>query len=324
MLLLKISVTIILLGLILWQLGGVSEVVAMTKSMHPSFIALILLVNTADRALMTFKWTRLIRGKGIQIPFFFGMKIYCASMIWGLFLPATMGADAIRAFRVSRAGLDLNEVVASIIVERMVGFIAALLVGVFSVMLLFSFGILHAQFHFLWWVGATMVVVATVGFVASLSENVFDLVDHRLFRRLPNSRIMNRLKQIHSTYRSYHNEKGSLATFFGLTFTEQLVPILQAWLVALGLGIDVSFLVIAGVVPLASLTSRIPISLDGLGVFEGVFLLLALPIGISAPEAVAISLGARVLQLVSCVPWWIACVIDGASIRPPRAIREQV
>lgn len=86
-LLFKLVVTVILLGLIIWYLGGLGEVLRLMASIDARYILLILLVNTADRALMTFKWARLIRGRGVHLPFFYGMKIYCASMVWG-YIPA--------------------------------------------------------------------------------------------------------------------------------------------------------------------------------------------------------------------------------------------
>ena len=65
------------------------------------------------------------------------MKIYCASTIWGMFLPATVAADAIRAVSMTHAGVDSHEVIASIIIERTIGFLAVLLLGNAS-LLLFS------------------------------------------------------------------------------------------------------------------------------------------------------------------------------------------
>lgn len=180
-LLLKASITGILLALIIWQLGGIGDVLNVTRRMHPGYIALAMVVITADRGLMTFKWVRLLRGRGVKLPFFLGMKIYCASMIWGLFLPATMGADVIRAFSASRAGLDSNQVVASIVIERMVGFLSALLLGLISCILLSSLGIFDPRLHFLWWFIGAALGGATIVFAMSFDETVFDLSMTGLF-----------------------------------------------------------------------------------------------------------------------------------------------
>lgn len=322
-LLFKLIVTVILLGIIIWYLGGLGEVTSLMANIDPRYILLILLVNTADRALMTFKWARLLRGRGVHLPFYYGMKIYCASMVWGMFLPATVGADAIRAFSAARSGLNSNEVVASIIVERMVGFLSALLLGLISLFLILQLNLLDSRFDLLWWFGGATFIAAIIAFAASFSRRMFDLLYGRLLYRFRNTRIIQRLRQFHSTYQAYQDNKKSLAAFFGLTLTEQLIPILHAWLVAQALGIEVGLIYIAGALPLALLISRIPISINGLGVYDGAFMLLISLGGVSAAEAIAIPLVGRILQTMSWLPWWIAYVIDSRTLRRPRSLVEE-
>ncbi|HZW36523.1 MAG: lysylphosphatidylglycerol synthase domain-containing protein, partial [Deltaproteobacteria bacterium] len=109
---LKIGFALGLLGLILWKLGGVREVGEQILRIDPFYLVPIVLLNVFDRGLMTFKWVLLLRARGICLPMVRAMMIYCASWVWGLFLPTTVGSDAIRAYCTSRDGVDLREVVA--------------------------------------------------------------------------------------------------------------------------------------------------------------------------------------------------------------------
>src|SRR5687767_6700306 len=61
---LRLLTAVILLGIIVWQLGGLEEVGGLISGIDPRYVVLILLVNTADRALMTFKWARLLHARG--------------------------------------------------------------------------------------------------------------------------------------------------------------------------------------------------------------------------------------------------------------------
>lgn len=316
---LKIIVTIILVLIIISQMGGIGQVGLLLAGISPFYVVLILLVYTLDRGIMAFKWGRLLKGRGISLPFFRGMKIYCASMVWGLFLPSTIGADAIRAYCTSRAGIDSNEVVASIIVERLIGFLSALLLGLLSFILLSRIENLPPQFQYVWLAGGISLLCATIVFAASFSHGVFDFLHGRLLGRFRDTRIMRRLHHFHSTYLLYKNDKKNMTIFFVMTFLEQLMPIFDSWLIARGLGIHVGIAYIAGAVPLAMLISRLPISLDGIGVFEGVFILLMAFAGVTASEAVAISLAGRILQTASWLPWWAAYVGSTGEIRPPRS-----
>jgi len=120
------------------------------------------------------------------------------------------------------------------------------------------------------------------------------------------------------TYQGYGTKKRALVAFFSLTFGEQWLAIVFAWVIAIGMGIHVGLLFIAGVLPLALLISRLPISIDGWGVFDGVFILLMSLAGVSAAEAVAIALAARVLQTASWLPWWLSHLISNGGFREAR------
>lgn len=320
----KFIVTITLVGIIVWKLGGVGTVGSLMMGFSPIYVVIIFAVYTLDRALMVYKWGRLLKSRGIHLPFLQGMKIYCASMVWGIFLPSTIGADAIRAYSTSRSGFDSNEVVASIIVERMIGFLSALLIGLLSFILFTHIGNPDSRFQFIWWSGGVALFCATVAFAVSFSQKAFDFLHDELFDRFRDTGIMRRVHQFHLTYLSYKNDKKSLVVFFGLTFGEQLMPILDSWLIARGLGIQVGIAFIAGAVPLAMLISRLPVSIDGIGVFEGVFIMLMAFSGVTASEAVAISLAGRVLQTASWLPWWAAYAGSIGEIKPPQSLRTGI
>jgi glycosyltransferase 2 family protein len=321
-LLLKLAITVILVGVIVWRLGGLSEVGQLLMRIDPAYMLLILAINTLDRGLMTYKWGLLLRSRGQHLPFFRGLGIYCASMVWGIFLPITVGSDAIRAFSTSRSGLDTNEVVASIFIERVVGFITALWLGLLGLSLLFLAGGLDVHFRPLWWLGSLVLLVATLAFATSFSRTAFDFLHGRLLRPLSEVRIMRWLRQSHLAYLAYRHEKRSLAAFFGLTFVQQLSPILVLWLIARALEIEVSLLYVAGAVPLVFLISRIPLSISGLGVFEAVFMVVMSSAGLTAAESIAIALAGRLLETASWLPWWLAYVIGDGTLRPPRLVAE--
>jgi uncharacterized protein (TIRG00374 family) len=315
---LQLAVTVILVGVIVWQLGDLGRVAQLLLRIDPAYLVLILVLHTLDRALMSYKWGLLLRSRGQQLPFFHSMRIYCTSMIWGMLLPITVGADAIRAFSTSRFGLDTDVVVASIFIERLIGFITALFLGLLSFFLLFAAGSLDERFTPLWWPGSLLLLGATVAFATSLSEKAFDLLHERLLRRFLTARTMQRLRQAHLSYLAYRREKRSLAAFFGLTFVQQLMPILLVWLITRALSIEVGLFYLIGAVPLVFLIARIPVSINNLGVFEGGFILVMSLVGMTAAESIAIPLAWRLLETAACLPWWLAHVIGYGKFLPPR------
>jgi uncharacterized protein (TIRG00374 family) len=160
-------------------------------------------------------------------------------------------------------------------------------------------------------------LLAAATFAVSLSDRFFTIIHDRLLSPLGRTRIVAKLREFHLSYRTYQRHKGELTLFFLLTFVEQLFLIVISWTIALALGVQVGWLVIAGSFPLALLVSRLPISLNGLGVFEGVFSLLMSLGGVSGADALAIALSGRVFQTLAWLPWWMADVIGARSFRAP-------
>jgi len=320
---LKLIVSVCLIGAIVWNHGGFRGVEEQLRRISLFYILPVAALNLVDRGLMTYKWSLLLKGRGHELPFLRGMMIYCASWVWGFFLPTTVGSDAIRAYCTSRIGFDSRDVVASIIVERFVGFLTSLILMILSLILLTALGSLGEQAIFAWLVGGVFTLVGAVLYVVSVSEKAFDLVHNRILIRFRRNRIATRLREFHETYHEFVRERRHFGAFFCLTFLEQLFPILVMWVIARGMGIEAGLVYFAGALPLAMLFSRLPISFDGIGVFEVVFVLLISITGVSASQAVAISLTGRLIMLMVLIPWWLAFVIDSGNIHMPRILQQE-
>ncbi len=309
-------VTFGLLGGIIWSLGGVANIVDMLVKMDPLYALIILTIYTFDRTLMTYKWRLLLQGRGLSFPLLQGLKIYCSSMVWGLLLPTTIGADAFRAYRISRLGLDTNEVMASIVIERIAGFLSALTLALLGMVFLYVMGMLDERFSIMWWVGGLMMVGVTLLFMASMNRRVLRLLFGSLMRRFGHMRVMQVLKRFYDTYQAYQDQKGNLVVFFLLTLLEQSLFIFHSWLIARGLGVPIGLPYLAGAVPLAFMISRAPISFAGIGVYEGAFVFLLSLGGVPPVEALAITIVSRLLEILAWLPWWLADAFSVGYFRP--------
>lgn len=314
---LKLGLSIALLVVLFTYVVDGREVVRIVRDFHPGYLLLALFVVTIDRLLMAYKWTVLLRAQGYRLPLLQAVTIYCTSMIWGMALPTTVGADAIRAVMTTKRGLGGADVVTSIVIERMVGFVLALALGVICLLILRNIGVLDASFDKAFWLGIVM-IVGVVGLLAlSMNETATSAVMVRLPRALRESKVMDHLRRFAAAYRSLGSARGAIARFGGLTVIEQLVSVLFPWTLALGLGVPVDLLVLLGVLPLSTLLSRVPISFDGIGVFEVIFVGLMTLAGVAPEASLAIALSGRVIQLFAFLPWWLVYVLQSGAISPP-------
>jgi len=319
---LRIALSIALVVLLFTYVVDAREVGRILQRFDAGYLLLAIAVVTIDRILMTFKWTLLLRAQGYRLPLLQGVTIYCTSMVWGLALPTTVGADAIRAVMVTKRGFNGTDVVTSIVIERMVGFVLALALGLVSLAILRTIGVLDARFDSALYVGVAMLIGVTALLIAALNEKLVRTIAARLPRFVRESKVMQYLDRFAAAYRRLGGARATIAKFSALTVLEQVFSVLFPWTLALGLDLDVNLLLLLGVLPISTLISRLPISFDGLGVFEAVFVGLLVLAGIGADAALAIAISGRIIQLFAFLPWWLVYVARSGAVRPPAASKE--
>jgi len=325
---LRIAVAAALIAaVLLWigdnQASGPEKIAGVLSSASRWLVLAVFCIASLDRALMAFKWKLLLRSRGLRLPFLRALNVYCTSLMWGLFLPSTVGADALRVGMTIRSGLPANEVVASVVVERMVGFLVSLVMGLLGLVILSVLAQLEGPWLSLWWMGSLLLLGAIGAVALSFSRSTFDRIFERLPKRLREQRLLRRLQNLHATYVEYCTDGRSIALFALLTFGENAVSILMCWASALALHVEVGLLFVAGVLPLTILVARLPVSIDGLGVFEGTFAGLMLLGAVPEQEAISVALLGRIVQIAAWAPWWIAHVVGTRELRPPESLASK-
>lgn len=321
---LRLGLSILLIALLFTYVVDGRQMLRILDGFSLAYLVLALAVVTLDRALMAYKWTVLLAAQGHRLALLDAVTIYCTSMIWGLALPATVGADAIRAVMVTRRGFDGTDVVTSIIIERAVGFILALALGVVSLLVLRGTGVLPHTYDTAVYAGIAMLLGSIALLFASMNERLIGWGLARLPPSLRESKAMRLLTGFTNAYHALGAARGPIARFCVLTVVEQLLWVLFTWTLAKGLGVPVDLLLMLGVLPVAMLISRLPVSFDGLGIFEVVFVGLLLLAGISAESSLAIAISGRVIQITAFLPWWFAHVLHSGAVRPPRSLSQRI
>jgi uncharacterized membrane protein YbhN (UPF0104 family) len=317
--LLRPFISLVLLAAVVWYAGGVAAIVRPIFGGEVLWVAAALVVVTVDRLLMTFKWVWLLRSQGAApLGLLAGLRIYASAMLSGLFLLSTVGPDAVRIVLTARRGLDTGIVLASVVVERMVGFITSLLLGLVGLAILDAHGIVDPGWKTINRAGAVVLAIALLLFTLSFNNRLSGSILAYLPSGARRTRVTSKLLHLHRTYVGFAARPGPLTTFAALTVVEQLVTIVYTWCTARAVGVDVTLIFIAGVLPLTLLVSRLPISFDGLGVFEAVFIVLMGLGGVSPAQATSVAVIGRVIQTLALLPWSIAHIWTPASIREPR------
>jgi uncharacterized membrane protein YbhN (UPF0104 family) len=114
-------------------------------------------------------------------------------------------------------------------------------------------------------------------------------------------------------------ERATLVRFFILTLAEQLLPVALTIVLARGLNLQISPGWLFAALMLSLIAARLPISIDGIGVFDALFASLMALAGVPAAASVAITFASRILQAIACLPWALAALCLRGAIRSPRS-----
>jgi glycosyltransferase 2 family protein len=288
----RAGVSIGLILLLAW-IVDVNRLITVLSSADVWLFALASLMAFADRAMMIGKWYPLLKAQGVGIPFARAARVYLAASFASIFLPTSVGADVLRTVALGGRRVTL-EVGASIVVERMLGLAASVILCI-SVLSLALSQAPPLAFLLPWVVGLG---IAAVG--ASF-----------LMLRPPRWRWMERYRErrwfqlgrrFALACALYRHHAGTLVVVGVLSLVEQTFPIVVLWILVHALDLEVSLFALVVAVPLTLFVGRLPIAIAGIGVIEGALVYLLGLFGVSPAEALALALGGRLAEFFALLP----------------------
>ncbi|MCS6975698.1 MAG: flippase-like domain-containing protein [Gemmatales bacterium] len=221
------------------------------------------------QVISSYRWKLLAQAVGFTTPLHRLIALYFVGMFFNLFLPTSMGGDVVRAWLLAGKPGRRWPAILSVFSERFAGLMMLLLLACLASLV---------NVRVLPWWSLLLVWGATAG------GFLFVLLLPLLGRRFQRFREMTHAL---SLYRSQHR---TLAVVSGLSLLVQIAGILQVWILSQALGLDAPWTTLAVVVPLVTLLTMLPISVNGVGVREAFLMLLLAPVGVSEAQAVALGL----------------------------------
>ncbi len=285
---------------------------------NPTYLIVALFIAVGDRILMAYKWNILLKANGIKISLLHVTNTYLITTFLGLFLPATVGGDALRAYAVAKGGHKTSDVVSSIIVERALGFIALFIFVLVSIVLtVFVFG--QSFFSGIWnlfWIFVALLVVFSAAIYISLNEKILRRLTS-LFQNqtIRNHKIFKKLGEVYQSYRTYQDNLSLLIVFLLLSLLENLFPLFWTYFLSLAFGIEVPLLYFFILIPIVLALVRLPISLDGIGLQEGAYVYFLSLIGVPKSGALLLGLASHILAIISVLPGGILYGFWGLHLR---------
>jgi glycosyltransferase 2 family protein len=228
------------------------------------------------------EWGVLLRGSGNRLDWSFLGSWYLKGLFVNQITPAGVGSDAMRALQVGKV-TGHGPMVASLVASRMAGTLAMS-----------------------WWALAAAVITrdrlhipAVTGFVifaaAMIIAWVLALVAELVRRRIPEHHTISYavgrfVRPFTSAFEGYRGHPHTVGSSIAAGIAAWGLNLFSMAAFSLALRTDVSWSVFALVLPIALLATFIPISANGIGVREGLVVLLLVQAHVALSTATALSL----------------------------------
>ena len=274
----RLIITAIILAILAMGID-MRESVRAIAAIDLRYLALVLGLVAIDRMVMILRWILLLRSGGIAITTGDAARLFLVSSFVGSFLPAGVGADAARAYGLSRETTSGSEALASVAVDR--------ILGVFSIVVMSMVGVLAwAPARNDWRIAAAILAL-------TLACSAVFWASDWLRWAIPGAHhdhaIARRVLRLSDAVSRYRGRSGVLAHVMAWSLFVQLLRITQAYFLGVGLGITVPYSYYLLFMPLGLLILLLPISISGFGLPQGAIVWLLRPVGVPDPQSLALS-----------------------------------
>lgn len=226
--------------------------------------------------------------------------LYFEGMLFSMFLPSTIGGDVAKAFRVSPTKAGRVLAMCSLIVDRLSGLVAVLIIG--------GAAMAAKNWELTAWQGVGLGVVM---FAASCGVAWIGLASLGMLMRKLND--ASNLKKTLQKLEAYSSRPILVCRAFAISIVIQFLNAVSVYYIGNALGINLPLSVYCEVVPTVALLVVVPISVGGIGVREGLMAYFLGKYGVANETSVLLSLNWTMLNVIAASTGLIYYLFSGSS-----------
>lgn len=274
---LKVGVSIGILALIAAR-TDISRIGTLLASVESSTIVAAFLLALAQTVLVAYRWVLVMRAVGVSVGLWPALQAVLVSLLLNQCLPSFVGADAYRMYWLYRESNRLGPAVRSVLIDRMLGMIALIVMFAAGIALLFQrLGDPAVKS------GLLMLLLCSLG--GAIAFFTGDLLPSG-WQRL---RALRELAKVSAPARALMLTARSGIIIGVMGILVHVFTAVVMFMFARNLGLPLTLLDCLLFMPPIILLASVPISIAGWGVREGVMVGALSMIGIGTKPALALS-----------------------------------
>jgi len=260
------------------------------------------------------RWKYFLSLQNVQENIFNLAKINFISIYYGIIMPSTQGVDAIRILLIEKKYPDKRGMVGStVLLERIMGSISLGIIA--SIAVLSSSHISEIRnIRTIVLIFALIIIIIPIIFVLPV---VYDVLNKLIYKHKIKNNYMRKIilyvNKFHNSLILSAKPEVFFKSFILITIF-QLTTILNVYLVFRAMGIYLPYYIHLMIMPIVYIVSMVPITISGFGVREGMFAYMYGLFGVSAPQAVAVSiLNYSILTLIPAFIGFLIVIFSKAK-----------
>lgn len=255
------------------------------RSLRLPLLLLSLLLYIFAQILSSLRWRCLLQAEQINLSMWRLILLYFEGMFFNLMLPTLIGGDIVRGYHVFRLTHRHEASLASILVERLSGYVAMIMIA--CIALIPAYPYLHDP-AVIWLTAAS--AAALIGVIAGLLSDQLQTLFFRLLITAGLARFRETLHGLYEAVQRYWRHRRALLLAVGLSLILQSLGIIIFYVISRSLNFLVPLRYFFLFVPLITLVSMLPISVAGLGVREASSVYFFAKVGLDSASAMSLSL----------------------------------
>jgi len=281
---LRIGISIILL-IFLFKHVDEKSMFETVKHANKSFLFLAFIIFLLGYILCLFRWQMLLRAVKIHLPLKRVIISFSGGIFFSLFLPSTIGGDLMRSIDLSTHTKRPEEVIATVFLDRLSGYIGLVLLALIS--LLFGWRL----------VGDKSVLFSVAIITALLIAILLILFNKFIFARISKllhspdaGKIRELIKNLHEEIHFFRHHKKVIIYNLIISVIIQAVNPLVFFAISRSLGLKLEMVYFFVFLPIIGAIALLPISIGGLGLRDATTIFFFAKVGVGKDLAFSMSL----------------------------------
>jgi uncharacterized protein (TIRG00374 family) len=258
---------------------------------NPAWLVLGAAVNLISVVLAAWRWQRILAGLGVFKQLIQVLRLVLVGAFFNMFLPSSVGGDVMKMVLIAPDVSQREVAISSVLMDRVIGLAVTIGVGLAAVLLLPR----------VWGDPAVIVTlclavaVLCAGMVTIFNRGLIELAG-RMLPRFIWGRVGPLILRVHESLMVIGRSPRILLETAGISVLRQIAICLSVYCAGLGFGLSITPLAYFATVPIAVAITALPVAINGLGLQDNALIFLLATVGLSAAQALSLSIFLHVLR----------------------------